>query len=231
MNSLAPEYLLSGDELSDEEIVTRVRQGDRALYELLMRRHNRSLYRVARSILRNSAEAEDVMQEAYVSAYQHLNQFAGKSKFSTWLIKIVVHESLARVRRKGRLTGLDSLTEGRLYIVSKQRAAAPDPECQTYDRELRLVIENALDEIPEIYRSVFVLRAVEGMDTAATAECLGLTLETAKTRFHRARSLLRKAIQRRAGLVAEELFPFHLSRCDSVVDAVNRRIAALEVER
>jgi RNA polymerase sigma-70 factor, ECF subfamily len=212
------------DGIPDEEVVKQVLAGETALYEILMRRYNQRLYRVARSILRHDAEAEDVMQEAYVRAYEHLNQFAGKAKFSTWLTKIAVYEALGRVRRRGRTEDLDSDLDAE-HVMAKTKSDTPDPERQAYDHELRLVLEHAIDTLPEIYRLVFVLRTVEGLTVAETAGCLDIGAEAVKTRLHRARSLLRKDLQQRAGIVTAQAFPFHLSRCDRVVEAVFRRIA------
>ncbi len=214
------------DTVSDEEVVRRVREGETALYEILMRRYNLRVYRIARSILRDDTEAEDVMQEAYVRAYQHLNQFAGEAKFSTWLTKIAVYEALSRIRLRGRNESLDAVSERSLHTMAKVKSNTPDPESQTYDGELRVVLEGAIDALPETYRVVFVLRAVEGLSVAETASCLDVGAETVKTRFHRARRFLRKEIQQRAGLVAESVFPFHLSRCDRVVAGVFQRIGA-----
>lgn len=214
------------DALPDEAVVQRIRGGETALFEILMRRYNQRLYRVARSILRNDAEAEDVMQEAYVRAYEHLHQFAGKAKFSTWLTKIAVYEALGRLRRSGRTEDFDSISEMSVHTMAKVTADTPNPERQAYDHELRLVLEGAIDALPESYRSVFVLRVVEGLSVAETAACLDVGAETVKTRFHRARSFLRKEIHERAGIVAADVFPFHLSRCDRVVEAVFRRIGS-----
>lgn len=213
------------DAIPDDEVVQRVRGGETALYEILMRRYNLRVYRVARTILRNDAEAEDVMQETYVRAYQHLDQFAGRAKFSTWLTKIAVYEALGRIRRRGRNEDLESLSETSLHTMTKVTAGTRNPERQTYDRELKMVLEAAIDALPAGYRSVFVLRAVEGLSVAETAACLDVGAETVKTRLHRARASLRKEIHRRAGIVAADVFPFHLSRCDRVVEAVFKRIA------
>ncbi len=202
----------------DEEVLERVRAGEHELYEILMRRYNQRLYRVARSILRNDAEAEDVMQEAYVRAFEHLDQFAGEAMFSTWLTKIAVHEALRRVRRGARMEDLE--------VMADVRSDTRDPERQAYDRELRLALESAVDALPESYRLVFVLRAVEGLSVAETAACLDLGQEAVKTRLHRARHLLRRDLEQRAGIVAAEAFPFHLSRCGRVVGEVLRRIGA-----
>ena len=212
------------DTIPDEEVVRRVRSGETALYEVLMRRYNLRVYRVARSILRNDAEAEDVMQDAYVRAYEHLDQFSGKASFSTWLTKIAVYEALGRLRRNGRSEDLESISDARLHGMAGMTEATRNPERQTYDHELRLVLEGAIDALAETYRAVFVLRAVEGLSVAETAACLDVSAETVKTRFHRARHFLRKEIHRRAGLAAEDVFPFHLSRCDRVVAGVLRRI-------
>jgi RNA polymerase sigma-70 factor, ECF subfamily len=210
---------------ADEDVVKRVLAGETALYEILMRRYNQRLYRVARSILRNDVDAEDVMQEAYVRAYQHLNQFAGEAKFSTWLTKIAVYEALGRLRRQGRTENLDSVLDSDRHVMARMTSDTPDPERQAYDHELRVVLEGAVDSLPEIYRMVFVLRSVEGLSVAETAGCLDIGAKAVKTRLHRARSLLRKDLQERAGLVTAQTFPFHLSRCDRVVEAVSRRIA------
>ena len=204
---------------ADDDIVNRVLAGETALYEILMRRYNQRLYRVARTILRNDVEAEDIMQEAYVRAYQHLDQFAGEAKFSTWLTRIAVYEALARVRRGARYSDVQ--------VMDNMTADTPDPERQAYDRELRIVLEGAIDSLPEPYRLVFILRSVEGLSVAETAGCLEIGVEAVKTRLHRARSLLRKDLQHRAGLVTAQAFPFHLSRCDRVVEAVFRRINTL----
>jgi RNA polymerase sigma-70 factor, ECF subfamily len=217
--------LAAWDGIPDEEVVKQVLAGATGLYEILMRRYNQRLYRVARSILRNDTDAEDVMQDAYVRAYEHLNQFAGEAKFSTWLTKIAVYEALGRVRRRGRTEELDSGLDAE-NVMAKTRSDTPDPERQAYDRELRSVLEHAIDTLPEIYRLVFVLRTVEGLSVAETSGCLDIGTEAVKTRLHRARSLLRKDLQQRAGIVTAQAFPFHLSRCDRVVEAVFRRIAA-----
>jgi RNA polymerase sigma-70 factor (ECF subfamily) len=205
--------------LSDEEIVCRVRSGETALYEILMRRYNARLYRVARSILRDEAAAEDVMQEAYVRAFQHLASFEGTAKFSTWLTKIAVYEALGRLRRRGKNIDIESI-----FRTDSAMSNRRDPERQAYDQELRVVMERAIDSLPEGYRSVFVLRIVECLSVAETAGCLDIGEETVKTRLHRARALLRRDLQQRAGIVAMDAYPFHLSRCQRVVDAVLHRL-------
>jgi RNA polymerase sigma-70 factor, ECF subfamily len=191
-----------------------------------MRRYNQRIYRVAVTILRDDAEAEDVMQEAYVRGYQHLGEFAGEAKFSTWLTKIAVHEAIARVRSRAKSSESKSVSDASLDVMDTLRSDARDPEMQTYDHELRSVLERAMDTLPDTYRSVFVLRVIEGLDVNETAAALDLGVEAVKTRLHRGRAMLRKELERRAGIVAPNMFPFHLSRCDRVVEGVLSRIQA-----
>ena len=201
----------------DEEIVARVRAGEIAFYEILMRRYNQRLFRVARAILRDESEAEDVMQDAYVRAFEHLASFAGDAKFSTWLTKIAVYEALRRARRRSKTGDMES-------VMATASIDAPSPERQAYDHELRAVLERAIDRLPEGYRSVFMLRVVEGLDVADTAEALDLGPEAVKSRLHRARALLRRDVQRLAGIEASHAFSFGTSRCDRIVERVLRRL-------
>ena len=212
-----PSPAIASETATDEEIVARVRAGDVALYEALMRRYNRRLFRVARSILRDDGEAEDVMQDAYVRAYRHLDSFAGEAKVSTWLTKIAVYEALHRLRRQSKIGELDS-------IMATATTSAPTPEHQAYGNELRVVLESAVDRLPDGYRSVFVLRIVEGLDVAETAATLEIGVEAVKTRLHRARALLRRDLHNRAGIEACHAFAFQGERCDRVVRKVLERI-------
>jgi RNA polymerase sigma-70 factor, ECF subfamily len=222
--------LVSSPNLSDEEVVKRVLSGDGALFEILMRRYNQRLYRVARSILRDEAESEDVMQDTYVRAYQHLRQFAGRAKFSTWLTRIAVHEALARVQRRNRFQDLDPIAapegDGMELLKSHDR----DPEQLAGNAELRLLLEEAVAGLPEGYRSVFMLREVEQMSTQETAEVLDLTEATVKVRLHRAHALLRRALYERTGATATHAFAFAAPRCDRVVSAVFHRLADLPLD-
>jgi RNA polymerase sigma-70 factor (ECF subfamily) len=213
--------------LPDTEVIRRVRAGETALFEILMRRHNRRVYRVARSIVKDESEAEDVMQEAYVNAYTHLHQFAERAQFSTWLTRIAVHEALARVRKRGRLTEFDENEEASEQTMAAFNFTARTPEQQASNAELRALLEAAVESLPQGYRIVFVLREIEGLNTAETAESLGVTEETVKTRLHRARALLREELFQRAGIATSYAFEFHLSRCDRVVKKVLERIGAL----
>jgi RNA polymerase sigma-70 factor (ECF subfamily) len=220
----AVEQRPDGTALSDEEVVRRVRAGEAPLFEVLMRRYNRRLYRVARAILRNDAEAEDVMQHAYVEGYLHIGQFAGRAAFATWLTKIAVYEALARVRRRGKEVLVDRLPETDEDAMRALKSPWPDPEQQALQGEVRSLLEAAIDSLPLAYRSVFVLREIEGLSTAESAECLDVSEEVVKTRLHRARALLREELLARAGVAASTAFSFHLSRCDRVVAAVFERV-------
>jgi RNA polymerase sigma-70 factor (ECF subfamily) len=211
--------------LSDEAIVERVLGGDTALFEVVMRRNNRRIYRAVRAIVRDEAEVEDVMQQAYVSAYAHLRQFSGAASLGTWLTKIAVHEALARVRKRARFVATDP-SEQDERAMKEPSSEASNPERQAARRELGGLLEAAIDRLPEHYRTVFVLREVEDLSTAETADCLGLTAELVKVRLHRAKAKLRDDVFARVGRTAGELFQFHAPRCDRVVAAVFARIEA-----
>ena len=206
---------------SDEEVVARVRAGETQLFELIMRRHNQRIYRAARAILRDDAEAEDVMQDAYVRAFAHLHEFEGRARFSTWLTRIAVHEALGRLRRGRRFQPMDSQPQ---EIRSMPTAPPFSPEQQASDGEIRAVLEKAIDELPDEFRSVFVLRAIEEMSGAETSECLGIPEETVKTRLFRARARLQETLLEALEPAAPRAYEFHLSRCDRVVAAVLSRI-------
>jgi RNA polymerase sigma-70 factor, ECF subfamily len=210
--------------LSDEQVVTRVLAGQTALFEVLMRRHNERLYRAARAILRDESEAEDVMQQAYVNAYSHLRQFDGRSKFSTWLTRIAVHEALARARRRGTYMTMDG-DEQQANQFSATSDAAPDPERLAISRELGALLESAIDRLPDGTREVFVLRQLEDMRTDEVAEALGVSDSVVKTRLSRARAALRRDLFNHAGLAASNTFRFLRPRCDRIVQAVLTRIA------
>ena len=211
-------------ELSDEEVVARVVAGETALFELLMRRYNQRVYRVARGILRDDAEAEDVMQDAYVRAYQNLAKFEGRAKFSTWLVRIAIHECLARVQRRSRLQSIEEEPEG----VGKMRVLVshrPDPERSAANVQTSALLEAAILALPESYRAVLMMRDVEEMSTAETAECLNLTEENVKTRLHRAHAMVRRDLFARAGAVRAGAFTFGRGRCDRMVARVMERIS------
>lgn len=210
--------------LSDEEVVARVLAGETAMFEIVMRRYNQRLYRVARAILRNDGEAEDVMQDAYVRAYQHLDQFAGRAKFSTWLTRIVVHEALARQRRRSRYQELEPTSEQEGDPMDQFAALTPSPEQQASNAEIRTLLEQEVEKLPDSYRAVFVLRDVEQMSVADAAEALEITEDNVKVRLHRARAFLRKNLYVRAGIESAAMFDFNAVRCDRIVKNVFARI-------
>jgi RNA polymerase sigma-70 factor, ECF subfamily len=221
--------LREAEGLSDDDIVERVLAGDTALYEVVMRRHNTRLYRTARAILGSDVDVEDVMQNAYVRAFQHLAQFERRSKFSTWLTRIAVHEALARKRKAERTEDWDAMSTSRRDMIMASRER-PDPEKQAASGELNRLIEHSIESLPETYRMVVMLRDVEEMSTAETAECLSLTEDNVKVRLHRAHAMLRKELYARARVSAGEAFPFHAVRCDRVVSGVYARLATMRPE-
>jgi RNA polymerase sigma-70 factor, ECF subfamily len=212
--------LLRHSVLSDEEVVARVQAGDIALYEVLMRRYNQRLFRVARAILRDEDEAEDVMQDAYVRAYACLDQFAGKAQFSTWLTKIAVYEALNRLRKRKGLWEVPGHSDQENQRIESMRSSDPDPEQQALRHEGASFLEQAVDALPERYRCVFVLRDIEGMSTGETAACLDLTEEAVKIRLLRARQKLRDELYTRAGATSSQAFQFLGARCDCLVRRV-----------
>lgn len=212
-------------ELNDEEVVSRILEGETALFEIIMRRYNQRLYRVTRAILRNDGEAEDVIQDAYVRAYEHLRQFAGKAAFSTWLTRIAIHEALARKRRSGRLEELEAVQK-KDDCGPILKSSTPDPEVQTAQSQARELLESAIEALPEDYRTVVVMRDVEEMNVAETAASLEVSEALVKTRLHRAHALLRKELYARAQVRVADLYPFLGARCDRIVKAVFERIGA-----
>lgn len=211
-------------EMQDEEVVRRVLNGETALFEIIMRRYNQRLYRVALAILRDDHEAEDVMQDAYVRAYQHLYQFAGRASFATWLTRIAIHEALARRRRRRRTEELDALQEIKGDSMPMLKSSSPNPEEETAHSQMRDLLESAIESLPESYRMVVVLREVEEMGVAETAEALDVSEAVVKTRLHRAHAMLRRDLHSRARGRITDLYAFHAVRCDRVVKAVFERI-------
>jgi RNA polymerase sigma-70 factor (ECF subfamily) len=209
---------------TDEQVVERVIAGETALYEIIMRRYNQRLYRTVISILRDGDETEDVLQDAYVRAYEHLAQFEGRASFSTWLTRIAIHEALARARSRGRMQQLDTdNNEGDISVNPSGTSA--DPEETTSDAELATLLEQSLLGLPEQYRTVLMLRDVEELSTSETAAALGLSEENVKVRLHRARALLRRGLIARVGTSRKEVFPFMGQQCDRVVKGVFARLS------
>jgi len=213
---------------ADASLVARSREGDAVAFEAIMRRYNRRLYRLARSLLRDESEAEDVVQETFVIAYTKLDTFRGPEGFGAWLSRIAANEALGRLRQRARTRSLDGPVGSEPIdldaLLARRSSEQRDPEAIAATGELRRLIEQAIDALPEHFRAVFVLRAVEGMGVAETAIALGLKPETVKTRFHRARGLLRRWLSRRVQISLSGVFPFAGARCDRIVAAVRARL-------
>lgn len=210
------------DALTDSEVIARVLAGDTAIFELLMRRYNQRVYRCVRGIVKDDFEAQDVMQQAYVNAFAGLASFQGRSSFSTWLTRIALNEALARVK-PGSLRLVGETEES----IDELRSQAPDPEHRAAAAQMGRIVELEVAALPVMYRSVLLMREIEGLTTGETAECLGISEDTVKTRLHRARAMLRDQLYQRAGVTFDDLFSFGASRCDRLVEMVLRRISAV----
>ena len=213
--------------LVDTDIIRKIRDGETVLFEVLMRRHNQRVYRVVRAILDEEADVEDVMQQPYIDAFTHLHQFKARAQFSTWLIRIALNEAFAqrrKIKAPESVVRIEfELDEDRRGYVDTLISPEADPERQAYVQELRSIVEAAVDALPDTYRAVFMLRDIEGLSTSETGQGLGLGEEAVKTRLHRARAMIRRAVTKRIGRIAEA-FQFHGTRCNRVVAAVLTRI-------
>jgi RNA polymerase sigma-70 factor (ECF subfamily) len=208
--------------LADEELARRVARGETALFEVLLRRHDQKVYRTVRAILRDEDEAEDAMQQAWIAAYLHLADFEGTAPFVSWLVRIAANEALQRLRRRGPVVAAADGTQ-----EDRMDPHADDPEERAAAREAARLVERAVDRLPAHYRAVFVLREVEGLDTADTAAALGIGEDAAKVRLHRARALLRRDLDSTLDEGARAAFPFLKPRCDPFVARVMAAIARL----
>jgi RNA polymerase sigma-70 factor (ECF subfamily) len=221
------------DRLDDGALVERARQRDGAAVRLIMQRHNRRLYRVARSVLHDDAEAEDVVQETYVRAFTHLDGYRGEAQLSTWLTRIALNEALGRLRRRRITVGLKDIDaindqgEARVIYLRSARQDS-DPEAAAARGEVRRLLERAVDQLPDHFRVVFILRDIEEMSVEETASHLGLRPETVKTRLHRARRLLREALNKTLASALTDVFPCAGARCARIADAVLERLGLPE---
>jgi len=218
---------LSAAATADAGLVARAQARDETAIRAIMQANNRRLYRIARGILRNDGEAEDVVQETYVRAFTHLDSFRGDSSLATWLARIAMNEALGRLRRQRPSVDLNSLAPGVLeaqIIPFPHSSASEDPEKSMAQREIQHVVEHAIDELPDAFRIVFITRVIEGMNVEETADILGLKPETVKTRLHRARAMLRENVERKIGPVVMDAFPFAGRRCERLTDAVLKRL-------
>jgi RNA polymerase sigma-70 factor (ECF subfamily) len=211
-------------------LVARAARGEAAAIRALMQRYNRRLFRIARSILRDDENAEDALQSAYLSAFRSLSDFRAESSFATWLTRIVINEALGLARK--RKPPLASNVEGQTLlggeVIPFPAAAVVDPERTMAQSEIQAAVERAIDELPEEFRTVLVARVLEEMSVEETAELLGLKAETVKTRLHRARRLLRSAVERQIGPVLLDAFPFAGRRCERLTARVLERLGMAE---
>lgn len=218
------------EQLPDSIVAARVLAGEIALFELIMRRYNQRLFRIARSILGTDAEAEDAVQEAYVCAYLKLEQFRGPDGFASWLCQIATNEALMRRRRQARvhapLSELDA-PANQEAAMSDPHSPTDNPEASLHDLQMRRLLEQAIDRLPDIYRAAFVLREVEQMSVAETAACLGVEPATVKTRVHRARQLLRNNLTAELTAALSGAFAFDGERCDRLVNQAIQRLSML----
>jgi RNA polymerase sigma-70 factor, ECF subfamily len=215
--------------LSDSALISRIVSGDTCAFELVMRRYNRALYRTARSIVKDDAEAEDTLQDAYMQAYQSLARFRSESRLLTWLTRIVVNEAVARLRKSARRAEVISLDGGMDYEQPAAEAAmsigqSESPDSAAMRAETRRLLERKIDELPEAFRTVFVLRALEEMTVEEVSAVLGIPEATVRTRYFRSRSMLREALSRELDFTLEEAFSFDGERCDRIVAGVMKRV-------
>jgi RNA polymerase sigma-70 factor (ECF subfamily) len=215
----------------DAELARRALARDPDAFRTIMQRHNRRVYRIARSVLRNSTEAEDAVQEAYVSAFAHLASYRGESSLSAWLARITMNEALGRLRRQRSTVDIATLEEARTeaeIIQFPLLAQNDDPERTMAQRQILQLVEQATDNLPDAYRLVFVTRVIEGMSVEETAELLGIKPETVKTRLHRARQLVRDQLNKQIGPVLMDAFPFAGRRCERMTGVVIKRLGLSE---
>ncbi|EJT02383.1 RNA polymerase sigma factor [Rhizobium sp. CCGE 510] len=216
--------------LSDADLVPLAKMGDEPAIRAIIQRHNQRLFRTARAVIRNDAEAEDVVQASYIKAFTNLTTFRGEAELSTWLTRITLNEALGRVRVRKNTTGLEEIdmqatsASGQIVVQFPFSLSTTDPETELSRSQARHLLEQAVDELPDDFRAIFVLRDVEGMSTNEAASYLGIRPETAKTRLHRARKLMRQSIEKRLSGAFSALFPFDGARCAFMADRV---IAAL----
>ena len=216
----------------DAELVQRIAAHDQASFEILMRRHNGRLFRVARAILKDDAEAEDALQEAYLDAYRHIDQFRAEARLTTWLTRIVINQALMRLRKHKRDRIVVPFEDGRATEPVRTEADVADehgesPPAAALRAEIRRALERRIDELPTAFRTVFVMREVEDMTVEETAECLSIPAATVRTRLFRGRALLREALARDMDMATVDVFSFAGKRCDRIVAGVLARAGAL----
>jgi RNA polymerase sigma-70 factor (ECF subfamily) len=213
----------------DEQLVRRAAGGEAPAFEAIMRRHNRRLYHIARAILHNDAEAEDALQEAYLQAFRALGGFRGDARLSTWLARVVANEALMRLRKDARRSAIVPIQPGVAVedvVTTSGGSMDREPELSAGRAEIRKLLEARIDALPDVYRAVFMLRAVDEYSVEETAEILQIPEATVRTRFFRARSLLREGLAAEVDMACSDAFNFAGERCDRIVARVMARIAS-----
>jgi len=218
--------------MPDADLARAVADGSHEAMRLLMRRYNQTLFRTARAILRDDAEAEDAVQEAYIHAWRSIGQYRAESRLSTWLVRIAVNESIARLRKQKRASNVipmegDERIQHAVAQVEMNQSSPDHPETAAMRASTRRILESKIDALPDAFRTVFVLRVIEEMDVAEVAAALEIPDATVRTRLFRARSLLRESLAKETDLAMESAFSFAGARCDRIVETVMARIAAL----
>ncbi|MET3597279.1 MULTISPECIES: RNA polymerase sigma factor [Mesorhizobium] len=211
----------------DMALVRRALAREADAFRSIIKTHNQRLYRIARSVVRNDAEAEDIVQEAYMRAFASLDAFRGDASLATWLSRIVINEALGRLRKKKRIVAMPENPEAQIIrfpLNPNDLNPSDDPERTMAQRQILGLVERATDSLPDVYRTVFVARVIEGLSIEETAELLGIRPETVKTRLHRARALVRKALDDEIGPVLLDAFPFAGRRCERLTQAVMKRL-------
>jgi RNA polymerase sigma-70 factor (ECF subfamily) len=210
----------------DLDLVRRARDRAPDAFRSIMRKHNQKLYRLARSIIRNDSEAEDIVQETYVTAFAHLDGFRGEASLATWLSRIAINEALGRLRRRRRIASVvaDNAPGDAQIIPFPLNASGDDPERTMAQRQILRLVEQATDTLPDVYRTVFVARVIEGLSIEETADLLCIKPQTVKTRLHRARDLVRKQLDERIGPIMLDAFPFAGRRCERLTASVMKRL-------
>lgn len=214
------QFLLN--KLSDLIVVQRVINGETELFEILLRRYNQRLFRVIRSYISSEDDTRDIMQDAYVKAYTKLEQFNNEASFSTWLIRIGINEALQYLRKNKRQATNYEQTESLESIFQLPDTNQMNPEKQVITNETRLLIEQAVDLLPEKYRAVFVMHQVEGLSNPEIAACLHLTDSNVKVRLHRAKNMLKDELFKSTHDAS--IFEFGNKKCDLMVDQVMERV-------
>ena len=221
MNNVNSEHTILTGTISDSEIIARVLGGTKELYALLIRKYNQRLYRVCMSIINDDAEAEDIMQVAYIKAYENLERFESKSAFSTWITRILINESLLRIRKRKQLLNLNDDTVNN-EISQQYSVDSQTPLMNVINSELKGILEKAIQQLPEKYRTVFIMREIENMSVAETGECLDLSPANVKVRLNRAKAMLKNLLSEY--YQKEDILHFHLSKCDRIVESVMKQI-------